>query len=224
MQKYWLTNKNRKKLIIFFCGWGMDFHPFSFLKSSQYDVIAYYDFNELDSPENIWKEVDGYDEVNLVAWSMGVLVSNLLMKDFPNRLNIKLAINGTLQPIDDSYGIPTSIYEGTLGNFSEIVRDKFFKRMCGNREVMIRFGEAYPQREVKGQKQELIALQEFVNKEEVKENLFDFALIGENDLIFPTTNQTNFWQQAATKNMLINTPHFPFYMWDSWDDILEMAR
>ena len=53
------------------------------------------------------------------------------------------------------------------------------------------------------------------------EKFYDFALISSNDKIIPTQNQINFWQNNAPYKLL-ESGHFPFYNFNSWDEIAEI--
>ena len=50
MQYHWLNKQNNEKLIIFFTGWSFDENPFKFLKSDNFDVMIFYDYNNLEIP------------------------------------------------------------------------------------------------------------------------------------------------------------------------------
>ena len=57
---------------------------------------------------------------------MGVMVAT----KFEDLYNTKTAINGTLTPIDNTYGIPQKIYDLTLKGFSRVGVDKFILQKC----------------------------------------------------------------------------------------------
>jgi biotin synthesis protein BioG len=48
---------------------------------------------------------------------------------------------------------------------------------------------------------------------------FDKIFIGNQDLIFPTKNQVNFWE-GKSKIIELDIPHFPFFYFKSWDEII----
>ncbi|MBU4486548.1 MAG: DUF452 family protein, partial [Candidatus Delongbacteria bacterium] len=52
---------------------------------------------------------------------------------------------------------------------------------------------------------------------------YDTAIVSCNDRIFPEKNQINFWEGRAKIIRCQNAPHFIFYNWESWEDLLKYA-
>lgn len=220
MKSYWLHKGKSDKLIVFFCGWGQDQRPFLSFESVNWDVLMLFDYSEASFPEQLLEQIEGYSDRILVAWSMGVFMADNWLKSSTIKFRHKIAINGTLKPVDNDYGIPKPIYEGTTANFSEITRHKFFRRMCG--DSFIRFIENMPEREIGNQKEELVQLQAYSEQEAEAKPVFDTVLIGEKDLIFPTKNQQAYWETVeGIKVFAMDVPHFPFYNWGTWGGMLE---
>jgi len=222
MHKYQLISENREKLIIFFCGWGMDYTPFFGLKSKEYDVLIFYHYSSVNPKINLDKYFNKYKQVDLISWSMGVWYSSIVMGKYKDKLNYKIAINGTLKPIDDKYGINTKIYQATIDNFSKIGRAKFFKRMWNNIKIPERFTSIKPTRSLDDQKTELIFLKDKMSKMKNVPIIFNNVIIAENDLICPTKNQINFWK-GKNNYKTIDSSHFIFYLWHFWEEIVEYA-
>ncbi len=222
MHQFNLISQNKEKLILFFCGWGMDYTPFFGLESKDYDVVVFYKYTKIETDFNFADLFLKYKEINLISWSMGVWYSSLVMGGLINKLNYKIAINGTLKPIDDNFGINTKVYEATIQNFSKIGRAKFFKRMWNNIEIPKRFLSESTIREIEEQKEELIFLQKNIQTLQEPKNIFDKVIIASNDLICPTQNQINYWN-TKTQYKTLNTSHFAFYLWQFWDEIIEYA-
>ena len=206
MKYKWLNkteNQFNKKLIVFFNGWGMDENIVNNLSCENYNVLMFYDYNNLDVnfDFSILKE---YLEKYLVAWSMGVMIATLFDLDYKSRI----AINGTLKPIDDKYGIPSKIYNLTLKGFSPIGAQKFIKNM---------FKENYDlpkiNRDFEGQKTELEALTHYKANMNFK---YDKVLISSEDKIIPTKNQVKFWNMKPN----IDSGHAPFNNFTKWSELL----
>ena len=92
-----------------------------------------------------------YREINVIGWSMGVWAATQVMgklQETDTALVIKnsIAINGTPYPIDDTYGIPTAIYHGTLEGLTGPSLHKFLRRMCFNGEAFKEFLNITPRR------------------------------------------------------------------------------
>lgn len=201
MKYKWLNKKNNTKLIVFFNGWGMDEAVVKHLKFENFDVVMFYDYNSLDIDMHF---VNKYSEKYLVAWSMGVMTATL----FDIRYNSKTAINGTLKPIDNKYGIPEKIYDLTIKGFSLKGRERFIKSMYTGNPVMPDI-----QREFENQKTELEALKNYKSNENFK---YDKIIISDNDKIIPTANQVAFWGIKPN----INSGHAPFLNFSKWGELI----
>ena len=212
MKTFWLKKQNNSKLILFFCGWGMDKHPIEHLKIGDFDAVVVYDYSNLDLEEDI----HNYKEITLIAWSMGVFAASLACE----KLNIQkaIAINGTQCPIDANFGINPKIYQLTLDNFSEVVRDKFFKNMFSSDNEYGKFSK--PMRELENQRNELAFLKEMVQEKQLFNFKFDCAIISNQDNIIPSKNQKKFWQTKKVKVVELNSGHYPFFKFNSLEEII----
>ncbi len=219
MKQCWLHRNSKKNLLVFCAGWGMDERPFKHLKTSRYDVLFLYDFNNIDEDVRCITQLSGYEKFYLVAWSMGVWWGRQLFGNTQIFAHT-VAINGTLCPIDRTYGIARHIMVATLESWSETTREKFYRRMCRNSEVMQAFMRTRPQRTIASQQRELAyylaTIKGFQNDDDFYENI----VISEKDFVVTTKNQRRFW---ADRNVInISGGHLPFFSWQSWDDMLEM--
>lgn len=236
MNFYTIHNTNGhscKKLIMFFAGWGMDERPFLNLAEAEYDIIIISNYNNLNMQTTITDSLlNEYNEINIVAWSMGVWVAGYVLNSYLSdstdtgsiKLNSKpshcIAINGTPIPISNEYGIPEAIFNGTIETLPQSI-DKFNLRMCGSRAVYSKFKAVEPNRTAEDKKSELIALKEnFTICNPLK---WTKAVISADDRIFPPKNQLNYWSEylknrypQAEKTATfaieeIDAPHYVFY-------------
>jgi biotin synthesis protein BioG len=219
MKSTWVNINSNNKLIIFFNGWGCDEHQFKHLKSDNYDVLMFYDYRTLELEEEILSEIKNYDELFLVAWSYGVWVGQFVCEKYNLKIKRSIAVNGTTQPVHDQYGIAESIVQGTLDNLSERNLMKFQRRMVGGSEAWKNFEADKPLREFEEQKEELAALIDHFKQDINESGFYDKAIVGLNDLIFIANNQKIFWQGRAGIQE-IEAPHFCFYDYNSWDELL----
>ena len=203
MKYKWLNNINSSKLIIFFNGWGMDEEVVSHLKFGEYDVLMFYDYNSLETDFD-FSQLYRYTERSLVAWSMGVMTATLFNIDY----NKKTAINGTLKPIDNKYGIPVRIYDLTLKGFNPKGCEKFVRNMFDNPANYIRVNRSFE--EIKN---ELYELKNYSANENFK---YDKIIISTDDKVIPTKNQTAFWGIEPN----INSGHAPFYKFSEWSELI----
>ena len=198
MKYKWLNKENNNKLIIFFNGWGMDESVVKHLEFGCYDVIMFYDYNDLNIDLNI---ISGYDTKYLTAWSMGVMIASKFNIEYAS----KTAINGTLKPIDDKYGIPPKIYDLTIKRLDV---NKFMKQMFEQDENIPEINRNY-----ENQRKELEAIKTYSANLDFKYNK---VIISSNDKIIPTSAQVRFWN--ITPN--IEAGHCPFYHYKTWGELL----
>jgi len=214
----WLHRNNRKTLIVFCNGWGMDEHPFLPLTADHFDVLMLCDYFQLDFDIQKRNILEKYDHLILVGWSMGVWAGQRIFSDNSEVFSRTIAINGTLCPINDRLGIPEKVFGDTLAGFGEPVRSSFYRRMCRGKTNLKLFLSHQPQRSLKSQQQELTALRQNVDCFFVKKSIYNEIIITENDQIMPSANQLRFWQEGDVYH--IPGSHFVFYIWQSWDELL----
>lgn len=201
----------------------MDYNIFKEIPSKNFDVIVFYQYENLFLNESISSSIKKYNEVNLISWSMGTWVSAIVLKDITDKLNVKIAINGTLKPVNDNFGIPTKVYQSTIDFFGPIGRVKFFKRMWNNIEIPEIFKKHKSSRLLEDQKKELIYLRDNSLSLPEPKNIFDTLIISQDDRITPSSNQMNYWNDKVDI-IKLDAPHFPFYLWENWDDILSYGK
>lgn len=204
LSKFISRNKNQR-LILIFAGWGMDWHPFRNLEMPGYDIMVMWDYRDLTYN---WSVVSRYSEICLVAWSMGVFAASLTVHEILPRITKRVAVNGTLFPIDSRKGIPDAIYHGTLNALSPRTLRKFYRRMCTSAEEFARFEAVMPRRPVAELADELreIETHTIFHVPQVEE--WDLAIVSRHDAIFPTENQINAWR-GNTPVRFLESGHLP---------------
>ena len=203
MEYKWLNKKNNKNLIIFFNGWGMDESIVNHLEFENNDLLMFYDYNSLDTNFD-FSLLEIYKNKYLIAWSMGVMTATLFEIDYVS----KTAINGTLKPIDDKYGIPKRIYDLTLKGFSEKSAEIFIKNMFSEPVKL-----PIIKRSTENQKSELEALTHYSSNFNFK---YDRIILSSEDKIIPTKNQIAFWGTEPN----IKSGHAPFNHFGKWSELL----
>lgn len=203
MKYKWLNNDKNQKIIVFFNGWGMDESVVKHLDAEDYDVLMFFDYNDLKTEFN-FSLLSTYAQKYLIAWSMGVMTATYFDIDY----NKKITINGTLKPIDDNYGIPKRIYDLTLKGFSPKGLEKFVKSMFDTEIPIIQINRKY-----ENQKSELEALVHYQAKQDFR---YDKIMISSNDKIIPTKNQVAFWGIQPN----IKGGHAPFNSFKKWSEFL----
>jgi len=208
MKYKWLNFKKNNKLLLFFNGWGMDENVVQHLNFDNYDVVMFYDYSNLETD---FKIENKYNEADVIAWSMGVMIAGIVTPKFGLNIKHSTAINGTAYPIDAKYGINPKIYDLTIKNFNKQNAEKFIENMF-NCQVpkILRF---HLHRTTENQKNELIALKQYKGNPEFTYNK---VLISKKDKIIPAKNQSSFWKIEPN----LNAGHCPFFDFTHWSELL----
>lgn len=218
MKSYWLNKQQNNQLLLFFSGWGSCPAQFESIKAENWDVWMFYDYRVAHLPEDIEEVVSQYERVVLVGWSFGVWMANHLAATLRNKLSCAIAINGTLNPIDDNEGIPVATFKGTLDGLSPRTVEKFTRRMGGGRETAQLLLSCTAQRTFEDLREELNLFSDMLKPEE--NHLFDRAIIGINDMIFPQNNQVIYWRDKVAI-VEMDGSHFVFFDCGSWDELMK---
>lgn len=203
MKYKWLNKKSNKQIIVFFNGWGMDEAVVAHLEAGNFDVIMFYDYNTLETDFD-FSTINNYQERFLIAWSMGVMTAT----NFKINYKSSTAINGTLFPIHDEFGIPKRIYDLTLKGFNEKGAERFIKNM-----FLTDVNLPVINRTFENQKSELAALTKYTSNEDFK---YSKVILGSNDKIIPTKNQSAYWNLEPN----ITSGHCPFFLYKNWNELL----
>jgi len=217
MKHKFLHKNNNTNLILFFNGWGMDESIVSHLNSEDFDVCI---FQHYDSNFELDLEFGLYENIYLIAFSMGVWAAANALQKKSQKFDAKIAINGTMLPINDENGIPVSIFKGTIDHFSERNKHKFDRRMMDSKENFENFKRLKSERTLEDQLEELKLIYQEALASELDFS-YDKAIIGEQDLIFPTKNQMYFWNNKAPIQTF-DSAHFPFFKFKSWAEIVQL--
>lgn len=216
MKSNWLIKNNSKKIILFFNGWSLDENIVKHLTSSEYDVLMLSDYSNLDLNLSILKEIYEYKEINIIAWSYGVWACGNIIELFKNPNNV-IAINGTLLPIDNNFGISEKMFNLTLSNLSEKNYPRFFQNMFETNADLNKM----PQRNIENQKQELESIQRLCMQKDISKNknFFTKIFVGLKDKIIPAKNQIAFWG-ANIDPVKVNSGHYMFDTFKNWGEII----
>ncbi len=208
MRQYFVKKNSSKLLNLVFLGYGQDGAVFSKLFEgldiSDTALVCDYTDTALDE-----SGFSGYNEVNLIAWSMGVMMAPRIMSDDLKRKIIKAcAINGTLEGIDDNYGIPVAMWDATIDNLSEKSVLKFYRRMCGDAAVYEEYISLQPKRSVDSLRAELEYLKKLSLDKAVPSFKYDKTFIGSKDKIIAPQNQI---KSCEHRNCPYEEGNFPHY-------------
>lgn len=209
-------------LLLFFNGWGMDEKPFLSLLPENQDCLIISDYQKNDDPK-IVNYLSPYKNIVLISWSMGVWYGQTFFsthKQLKKRITFALAVNGTLDPINTTYGINPELFESMALDYSVAIRDRFYRQMCGR--DFKRFMDNKPERDLVNQQLELKRIISIVKPVNIEDSIYHRALISNKDFIVPTNSQTQFWKMR--NNSVIKGSHFPFYSWNDLSICVEESR
>lgn len=217
MQLTWVIKNNSDKLIIFFNGWSLDENIVNHLTSSEYDVLMFNDYSDLEISQEISEKINFYSEINVIAWSFGVWASGNVINNFKNLKNV-ISVNGTLIPIDNNLGIPEKIFNLTLTHLSEENYLRFFKNMFSSEADLNKIST----RSIENKKYELEQIKNLSEKTNCAQNakLYNKIFIGKNDKIISAKNQSNFWSATNIKIVELDGGHCIFELFETWEEML----
>lgn len=206
---------NASQLLVYFAGWGTPTSAVAHLSApNDSDVLLCSNYHTL----KLDIDCSTYTQISVIAWSMGVWVAERAMHNIP--LHHAIAINGTGLPRHDELGIPTAIFDHTLASLSPINRQKFERRMCDNQEALAMYQRLDNHRDLNSLKNELSFLQQALKNDERTDLIqWSKAIIGEQDLIFPASQQKAYWQSRCDTKIIEKGAHYLFNQWQSWEDL-----
>lgn len=202
MEVEFITHKGASRLILVFAGWSMDARPFGSLHRDGYDIAVVWDYRDCCID---WTFALPYTEICIVAWSLGVYAAATSTAAIESRVTRRIAVNGTISPVDDSLGIPEAIFRGTLDGLDERNLLKFYRRMAGSKQAYEAFMAVRPDRDIESLRSELDAFCRLPEPDFGPVTRWDVAVIGRADAIFPPANQTRAWASTATE--ILDAPH-----------------
>ena len=207
MKQQFISNNNEPNLLLIFSGWGTHAELFSPYSIRQTDICVCYDYREDTFDCSPFLR---YKQITVIGWSFGVWMAAYILSKTPLKSDKNIAVNGTMRPIDDTYGTPKAIFTATLDSLTETSFSKFQRRICGNAKRYDQFHDILLKRGIQEVSDELTALK---NRVEMTPNIsfrWDEAYIADGDLIFSANRQRAFWQQLCpSRTKEIEDFHLP---------------
>lgn len=217
MHSTWLHRTRQRECILFLSGWGMDPGPFRFLPATGCDLCMVADYRQLE-PLAL-EPFAGYDRLHLVAWSMGVWVAGHLLAGQTDAFDSRVALAGTLIPVDQQRGLPPENYAAMAESFTQETLEAFYRSMFDGEEEFARFLTHRPQRQLEDLHEELVAFNFAFLQNGPGRDIFTRKIITSRDRVFPGRNQMRAWGKG--NGLVTAWPHFPFYRLTDWRDLLD---
>lgn len=209
MKQFFLRQGHAPRLTLFFTGWGMDdtpFHPCS-NATAESDLLLCYDYRQLDNFDE--DALRPYTDITLVAWSMGVWAASQVLQKSLLPLTERIAVNGTITPVDEERGIPFAVFNGTLAGLTDASLRKFQRRMCTSASTFQRFLAVAPRRPLEELRHELDAIgQQCLALPPADTFRWDKAVISTDDRIFCPANQLRAWTGKAEIHLIEGGGHY----------------
>lgn len=201
MEFRWLKRDSAAEAIVVFGGWAVGPEVFWHLKGPQ-DILFAEDYTSLDAE---LPDLSGYRQVSLLAWSFGVAAYAHWQAERADPFQRKVAVNGSLQPVNRGAGIPPAVFRRTVETLSLEAYQQFLARV---------FGATQPPEalDVEARRAELLAVE---RRGDAPRMRFDRIWIGTGDKIFPPANLNRAW--AGQNAVEIEAPHAPFGRFAEWE-------
>lgn len=194
-------SESNRRLILIFSGWSTGARFYEGITKDSWDIAVVTDYSSKEFPRHL---LHAYPTVYVYAWSLGVKAAETVLtaEDFTRAF----AVNGSGLPADDSYGIPSRIYQATGEGLNQRNLSKFRRRMLERRdeELLERMATDAPQ--IEALRLELDNLRKYAS------NTFPWvrSYVGRKDSIFPSDNLVRFWQEKHPETALyvLEEPHY----------------
>lgn len=208
MQSRWLKRTNgARRVIVFFGGWAIDPAPLAHLTGPE-DVLFIDDYRDLDTD---LPDLSAYDHRALIAFSFGISAFGHWQAGRNLNFDRRVAINGSLSPIDARTGIPPRTFQRTLDGLTPASFQSFLALCSGDETSTLQMFD------LPARRAELIATSA---RGPAPICPWDRIWISSADRIFPPANLDRAWQDQPYNIRRLDAPHLPFAHFQSWQEIL----
>ncbi|EDZ48538.1 pimeloyl-ACP methyl esterase BioG family protein [Leisingera daeponensis] len=205
MEFRWLKQNQAAEAIVVFGGWAVGPEVFWHLDGPQ-DILFASGYSDLNAD---LPDLSGYERVSLLAWSFGVAAYAHWQQGRPDPFHRKVAVNGSLKPVNRSAGIPPAVFRKTAETLSLETFQSFLTRVFGQPQTPEPL-------DVEARRAELMAVE---RRGDAPQTRFDRIWISSGDKIFPPANLERAWAGQAVR--LIDAAHAPFCQFETWEALLQ---
>ncbi|MCZ4270865.1 pimeloyl-ACP methyl esterase BioG family protein [Maritalea porphyrae] len=207
MQFDWVKRDNNKDIIVVFGGWAVGFAPLAHLQGDV-DVLFVSDFRDISAD---LPDLAQYENKSLVAFSFGVAAYAHWQAIHADPFSFKVAINGTVTPVDRQSGIPPVIMQKTIDALDPDSLQVFLMRCFGEKQP-------YLDADIAALKEELEIVQQRGAAPIVD---FDKVIVSDKDRIFLSANLKRAYENKDFAT--VSGPHIPFGAWSRWEEVVHVA-
>lgn len=207
METRWLSQRPRPtsgEAIVVFTGWAIAPDVFDHLTGA-YDILLVSDYRDLNAE---LPDLSAYEQVHLLAWSFGVASYAHWQQGRSDLFTNKVAVNGTLTPVNRATGVPPVAMRKTFETLSPDAYQLFLTRAFNARQPVAHI-------DVGARRDELRAIQARGDAPNVA---FDRVWISSDDKICPAANQLRAWPVDVIRQ--IDASHVAFSLFSDWGDFL----
>lgn len=201
MNGRWLHHNAKPEAVVVFGGWAVGPACFAALPADR-DVFFVDDYRSVEAE---LPALEGYGAVDLVAWSFGVAAFGHWNAGRPDIFRHKVALCGSLSPVDRRLGIAPRVYARTVQGLTQESYQQFQHRV---------FGRSLPEAHIDldARRDELIAVEA---RGPAPDPGFDRVWAAEQDQIFALAAMEAAWADRDLKTF--DGPHAPFDHFTSWE-------
>lgn len=205
MRCRFVKRESSKRLVLIFADWGCDWRIFAPLTLPEYDIAVVWDYSELTFS---WKRFMGYGEICLVGWGFGVFAASITVHEIEPLITSRIAVNGTLTPLDDLTGMSPSRWRSLENTLSPTVWRRYMQSWFVNDREYRKAEENLPRRTIADIRNELIQLETHTIFHAEQMSDWDMAIVSVHDNVFPVASQTESWH-PKTIVRYVDSSHLP---------------
>lgn len=201
-----LTDNGSASATLWFLGWGFDDSIEQYINQTGTTILLW-DYSAL----SLSLDLGRWDEFDVKAWSMGVWAAESFLSAHPDmHITSRTAIAGTPRPADAAQGIGTEAIQITISNWCDANRLKFARKIAHSAALAPTVAALMTSRSLDSQSAELQHILDAQSSPQPEPAMWDVAIIGSRDRIFPPSSQHAWWDTHARQVIDRDMPHWPF--------------
>ena len=199
-----------RRLLLYLNGWALGPVAVAHLgQPKDRDLLILWDYRE----DTLTFDFSPYEEIQVVAWSMGIWATDRLMERLPSlkdRITTATALGGTGYPMDDRYGIPETINRQMVGG-------KTYRHL--HADLSARSTEAIREELFRPYALTHASLRPVPKP--VAQGVWTKAYIGTDDRVVPPASQRIYWEeQGVATEEIKDGVHYLLGYFSSWEELL----